>query len=305
MSLQSVQHEAACGSAYSARLQLRDASGAAVTTWTSAATLAVRAWPGGSFATAFTPTAAWVDATAGTLTLSIGAGDTTAIAPGLYELALAIEGGPERPIGTIRLTPGPGTDAEPPTYCSLLDLTALVPWIEDAEDLGPGLSYGLATNFLKQRADARTWLDGEVMARARKALTSQQRYRWGDGAGWFGGWYSSGYAAGSPLAAAGPSTRPDTFLEDALALVKTALDADGLMLDAAPGCAVSGRRIAASYALYLALRHLPGGSKDGMLYRELATEFRKDARNLLLGWRAAVDADADGLIGEDDYLLEP
>ena len=296
MPVQTIQYEAEVGAASNWTLTLADPNDAAVTTWTSAATLAVRASQGGSYPVAFAPTAAWLSAPAGTITLAIAAGLTSAIAPGLYLLDLSINGGGPRPIGTLRLTAAPGATPVPRTYCDLVDMVELASWIEYTEDLGSGLAAGLATNFLRQRAAATRFVDDVAMARARMALLSQQRSA---GPGWyaFSGSQSSGSDMGSFY---GQTNQPDNLIEAALKTIRAALDAGQLITD----LSISGRevrRITAGHALYLTLRHLPGTvGRDGPTYIEMAESFRKESAALLFGTKLAIDTIG---LGTATYLL--
>jgi hypothetical protein len=116
-------------------MTLTDAAGDAVTTFTGASTLACQAWPGDDQAATFTPTLAWIDATAGTVRLTITGTDTATLSPGVLNTLLAITAGGvtyKRPGPQLRLIPAPGTGAAVATPHTFDDCLRVCPWIEQA-----------------------------------------------------------------------------------------------------------------------------------------------------------------------------
>lgn len=121
-------------------------------------------WVGGSEAELFSPAATWLDAAAGTVTLTFAAALTAAIAPGTYPLEVFVtpSGGALKIRAAeawLRLVDSPGSsNTSLPVYGTFQDL----------KDYGGGSWLdmlrrdGLA-NCLRERARARAWLDGIVL----------------------------------------------------------------------------------------------------------------------------------------------
>jgi hypothetical protein len=292
MGLQSERLEAVCGQAFTTTIMLRTNSGAAVTTWTSSATLTLSAWQGSTYAAAFTPTGAWVSAPAGTLTISIASGDTTAVAPGRYLIRLSVDGGPAQPVATIRLTPTKGVTALPRMYCDLVDLENECSFIESLECL----NNSRALNFIPERAQASRKAEEIATGRYLRVLRDQAR-RHGPVLSVTAIVPTTGYDAGPEW---GDSAIPDTTMQTAKKTFADAVVSVGLMTSYSVDFDAL-RKWAALYALYLALDDQVGtvGDSDTSI-QSLAMKYLKRANMAMVGLTLRVDSDADGT---PDYEL--
>jgi hypothetical protein len=105
---------------------------------------------------------AWISATNAQWSLALHPADTSSLAPGVYYLeAVATRGSDSAallPKGTtLTLTAAPGTTAVRPTYIDVTDLRRLAGWIDDFS------APDSETGFLEQCADARAWLDENII----------------------------------------------------------------------------------------------------------------------------------------------
>lgn len=124
--------------------------------------LSAKVWPGDDRATVLSPTAVWVDAASCVARVLVDGGQTTAVAPGSYRLlVLASRDGRSVAIAEAEFVvlPAPGSAAERPSYCTAEDLLNECGWIDQVADLGAD-----QTGFAEQRADAREWFDGLLLA---------------------------------------------------------------------------------------------------------------------------------------------
>jgi hypothetical protein len=110
-------------------------------------------------------TTAWTSGTAGTTSALINGATTAGMTPGFYQVLLELTyGGNLMPYykGWLRLLPIGAAGSDPPTYCSLQDL------IDKAGDWLPRMMQETtASNFLAERARARSWLDEIITSRSR------------------------------------------------------------------------------------------------------------------------------------------
>jgi hypothetical protein len=152
------------GSADSWTLTLLDDTASAITgTFTGSEALAASVWAGDDQAALFAPTAAWLSATNGTVTLSVSASDSATLIPGArYHVQLTV-GTRRVRVGWLSVLPSPGTGTAARVYCTLDEVLALAPgWVsslQETDDLS-----GLA----EQRAKARKWTDGVIQAHYRR-----------------------------------------------------------------------------------------------------------------------------------------
>lgn len=157
----------------------KDSSGNVVAFSASDALEAI-VWQGSDSASLFAPTPTWISAPAGTIKLSVGHAQTSALTPGVYPLEVSVI-----PNGTtqrlrvldawLALTSSPGSSTLPAVYCSYADLTYAGggSWLDLIRQ-----REGLA-NFTKERAMARAWLDTLII----KKFRPWEPYR-GDGSTW-------------------------------------------------------------------------------------------------------------------------
>lgn len=144
-----------------------DATGAAVA-FDPSDGLECKVWSGADSAVLFSPTAAWLSAPAGTITLSVTAAQTAALKPGVYPLevtALPHSTALRLPVldAWFQVGPRPGVAALPPVYGTYQDLVDYGggAWIETLRQ-----KEGLA-NFVRERARARGYLDSLIVKKFR------------------------------------------------------------------------------------------------------------------------------------------
>jgi hypothetical protein len=294
--------EAYRGAAVRRKLTIRNPpDGSVVAGFTNAAALTCECWAGDDQAAVLAPSVSWINPAAGKVLFSIATGATSAVPAGLYDLVLVVVGatGTYRyPVGKLRLIPTAGTATPPPVYCEAEDVEDLAAgWVEQLRKLSTG--SGLE-NWLRQRAEARRFVDRTVMARAKRVLEDQAR-RHGPLLAVDPILPSSGYDAGPQW---GDSTIPDTTLRDQLAAFRGYLVAGQLMCTANgndPQDLDDGKvaRIAAHYTLYLILNGRVG-MVEKTPYQALARQHKGWAIAEAIGWTALIDTNGDG---KADYVL--
>lgn len=125
-------------------------------------TLAARVWPGDDQAVSFTPAAAWLSASDGTVDLSVTGAQTAGVSPGEYRLQVRItDGGSTYSAfeATLAIAAAPGAGTAPAVYCTLDDLHrygrhALLE-LQDQND---------QAGWAEQRAEARQWFEDVLHA---------------------------------------------------------------------------------------------------------------------------------------------
>lgn len=130
---------------------------------TDALTAAV--WQGRSTAPVITksaPDIAWISASNAQFAINFYPADTVSLPAGVYYVeAQATRSGQSAdllPKGTtLTLLATPGNTALRPTYIALGDIQKIAPWIDDVQ------APGSETGFLDQCADAREWLDENIL----------------------------------------------------------------------------------------------------------------------------------------------
>ena len=196
--------------------------------------------------------------------------------------------------GTIRVELGVGSTPAPFTYATVQDMVDLMSWIENVADLGAGLGGGSGTNFTSYLVQASNWLRLQAYARARKNLLYQIRIQGPQLAGLISG-AASGYDSGPYF---GPSNYPDPLLESQLTEINTLVNTPGVLMVDSQDFGQT-RRMVAAYAIYLACRHLRGSTgpkdEDGVSYRAIALDFKREAFRMLSGWVCRLDVNADGV----------
>ncbi len=294
--------ECVVGADVAGTLTLLDMDGNAITTYSSAATLAAKCWMGDDQTLLFAPTVAWLDPSAGTVSYSHTAAQTASIDPGNYKVQLWITAGSlthKHDVVVLHFNPAPGSATAPTTYCTRKDLMRLAPWIETTQDLARD-----KTNFAEQRGAARVWLDNIIMDRVEEILMDQ-RSRHGPIQEVAPIVPTDGYDYGPTW---GPSTIPDTTLRDQLAVYRAYLIDDRLMRRGDDGGSPTPRvfdpdgldggqveRLTAHYALYQILDAQIGARGDDTSYQSLAKEHYKRAIREVVSWIALIDTDADGV----------
>lgn len=241
---------------------LEDSSGQPLTgVYTGIETLVLLVWPGSSRAALVLPysSAAWLSASAGTITLTLDALDTASMAAGFYELAIDLVSSGSGRVEVARyaaeITASPGAGLAPPVYCTLDDCRKECPWILDAVIPDPNIP----NNLEPQRGEARAWFDNLI-----------QRH-------WRGG-MSLGAEAG--LLARRRSGQRNLWLQQQL-------DAGALMLTTAV------TKANAYYALGLALRDLIG-FRGKTTYQDLSADYFALAEHQASTTTTELDTNADG-----------
>lgn len=104
----------------------------------------------------------WIDATNAQWFLTLHPTDTSTWSPGVYYLEATAARGSDTaallPDGTtLTLTSAPGTATVRPTYIAASDLRRIASWIDGVQ------APGSETGFAEQMADARSWLDENIL----------------------------------------------------------------------------------------------------------------------------------------------
>lgn len=192
----------------------------------------------------------------GVMTVTVDETDTAAIDPGTYRGAVRLtDGGKTFPAYEflLRIAPGAGAEAAPAVYGEADDLTDAFPSLFDLEDVDTEQAAAV-----EPRAEARAWLDDQIVARAEAKLRDFDR---------LGLW--------------------DQTERAGLEAIRALLDADKLLVD--EGC----RRIVACTAVARVLAGAVGADGKNPYETQVAA-FVQEARRKLAGWRARIDADGDG-----------
>jgi hypothetical protein len=276
---------------------LTDDAGQAITTFTSSATLTLEVWSGDDtapFTTGGGPTASWLDATAGSVRLEFPAEFTETLTPGSYPVVLTIEAGGvtrKNRVATLWVTAAPGSATAGAVYCTFDQVLTYAPWMPRLI----GDSEGLQANLAEQRAQARAWLNEQLIGRVRRDVSDQYRRHAPVSAATELN-ITTGVDAGYDW---GPSIYPEPSIRAQVEGIRTLLaNTTTTYLMADDGVAA---RITAKQAIYLACEsQLPGG--DAPAYQDFGRRMRGEATLELAGWTARIDTDADGVA---DYEITP
>lgn len=285
--METLRVAAGTGAVYT--LTIRDADGNPVTSYAGTETLAAKLWAGDSQTALATPSLAWASKDNGTVTLTLSAANTAQTA-GVYQIRCTITDG-----GTayefyrawLRIADSPGSDTAPAVYCSFDDMLDLAGELSEAL-----LEASDQAGYAEQRAKARQWTDRTVIARAKDTIelqaerhapvvTSQEAE------------ITTGVDDGPEW---GPSIYPDASVRDAVDVIRDALAADQLILDAE---VVEAN---AAYALALVYGRQAGQTAGGVSYQDLAGKWREHASRRMVAWVARFDTDSDGIA---DLEIEP
>lgn len=258
---------------------LIDRAGAAITTYTSGAQLALRVSLGAGMPALAMPASgvAWVDPQAGTVKITL-AGSDTAGKGGDYHgyLAVTASGVRAEMVFLIKITAAPGAIATPTTYCSFDDCRAVLPWIDEVISTHP--SY--PTQMLAERHEARIQADRIIQRHYRRGSYERRQTSLDyllDGGGGGPGWYR-------PYRSGGDDPTLQAWL-----------DADRLVLTGATGA--SFKRWNAMYALAEVLDDLESGERGGYSYVEHAMRLRRRCDALISTLMIGIDTTdpADGV----------
>lgn len=165
------EFESAIGTARDLSLTAYDPDTGAVwsSRWAAGDTLAASAWAGDANAASWTPTAAWVDATAGTFTVKWDGAATSSLAVGRYRLQVRVTDVSDSNRvhvlyeAWIKLTESPGAVAALATYVTYDEVLKWVPgWISDLQERDD------QAGFAEQRNLARKWTDNVIQRHYRR-----------------------------------------------------------------------------------------------------------------------------------------
>ncbi|MGE4196022.1 MAG: hypothetical protein AB7G11_02715 [Phycisphaerales bacterium] len=271
-------------------VELLDREGAPIA-YTGTETLSLRLSKGDGLAvvTLTTSAATWLAAPRGRVRIWLTKVDTATFTPGSYYVYLAVVAGTLRSEGvvaTLEVVAAPAAVTAGKVYCTLDDVKRFAPWIERTipNDISAQSDLG------EYRARARTWLDEQILARARARVETQAELHAPvlavDPIE-----ITTGYDAGPSW---GPSVYPDTTVQDQLDDIQTHLDADKLVVDA------KVKEITAKYTIHLLCDVQIGDGPSETPYQVLAKRFRSDALYGLVGWIARLDTDSDG---DADFMI--
>jgi hypothetical protein len=146
--------------------------GGPVTTYTSGATLQAIIWSGDDQAALATLTPTWLDPSAGTITLTIGASDIASLSPQIYTLSLTITASGVTREGFrcwLSIDAAPGSATAPLVFCTYDDMLRFASWLDTLQNESD------TAGFQEQRARATQWVIEQAMARARDMLEDQYK----------------------------------------------------------------------------------------------------------------------------------
>lgn len=256
-----------CGASRDLSLTAYDPdTGAAWTSrWASDDTLAAVVWPGDDLAATFTPTAAWVSATAGTYTVKWSGAATSSVAPGTYKLRVsATDISDSNRVHVLheawlKLLPSQGSGTAGAVYTTYDEI---LQW-------GPDFLDGLMTSkdqagFREQRAAARKWIDQAIQNHYRRDTTIPRQ-------------------SSLDHMLYGTGTRYPVHDVQ----LQAWLDDDRLVLTTPAGAAI--KQAAAYYAISLVCEGQIGVGETASTYRDLAKRYRGMAGNTLRQVTAEID----------------
>lgn len=162
------QYQVTAGRDWTQDVQLADAAGVDVTTYTGSEALATAVWPGGDRATSFAAATTWLDPALGHIRVAITAAETAGLAPGRYRVETTLTEAGRGPVDawscTLEVQAGPGTAVAPKTY---IDPQLLYrygrSWLRQLE------TDDDQAGFVEQVGRATSWIDDVCHAKYRVA----------------------------------------------------------------------------------------------------------------------------------------
>ena len=146
-------------------ITLMDDQGNVATGFSAADSLTATIWSGGTSSSLVSPSAVWIDASAGTIKLTVSASNLSSLDPQPYPIRLSITHGGRTILGWqgwINVVGAPGSTADLPVYCSYRDMLDFA-----GEWLNRLMTQSSYSGFQRERARARETLDGWILARYR------------------------------------------------------------------------------------------------------------------------------------------
>jgi hypothetical protein len=248
-------------------ITLRDSSGNPFTGYTGSEGLTGTVRAGRDSTPIFSLSPAWLDASAGTISLAIAGSDTASVDPGRYLVQLALaDGSADLYEGFLEVAYSAGSAAALPTYGAFADMLDRAPWIEKLQrptDLA---------GFARQRHLARRWFEDLLHRHYRYSSNLSTDFAFVPGVS-FGGWYGM-----------------TTFYRDGRRSkdLQDWLDADRLDVTSQVIEAVS------CYAIALLCDRQVAPGKDDNGYASHARKWFKRAEDTALSITAEIDSDGDG-----------
>lgn len=262
--------EVVIGGRLAKKLTLLDELDAPIATYTADAPLAIDCWRGDDQAALFQPSAAWIDASAGTIAMTISEAQSLALSVGRYQLLLTVTGSAgaaKHAIGWLDVRPAPGSAVARPVYCSWDEAKRYAgSWAEKLQRADSD-----QTGFAEERADAREEFDDLLHA----------HYRGGQ------------VDALTGLRSLNSWTRARTGLKSPWLVEQLA--ADRLLVTKAI------RECCSLMALAMVCRRQIDPAKDGG-YARAASYFATRADDLAATITAEIDVDGDG-VGDQAIIL--
>ncbi len=271
------------GTALSLTITLANADGPLAYVGTEA--LQAIVWAGDDQSALATLTPTWLDAAAGTVSLTIPAATTTSLDPAAYTISLTVVSASVKYEGWrawLRIESGPGSADAPAVWCSYDDMLRFASWLDQIQ--GETDTAG----FAEQRARATEWAIEQGMSRARDMLESQYERHAPRYANTTNTWVipTSGVDLGPQW---GRSSYIEPQMLDDLNTWRDRFDdTDVVVVDSRM------KEIVARYAIAMACDQQIGEMAKTS-YQELAARYRRKAIQLMAGysWRFLTPSDTN------------
>lgn len=238
-------------------------------TFSDAAILSGALYAGDDTAPLATLAPVWLDAGAALARVAIPGAATADLEPSVYQALFdvdALDGlGPVPAFEAfLRVLASPGTAPAPAGYCTLADLSAIVPWIGQALTEGEDQA-----GFAEQIGLAAKDLDRVVVALYERRLIELDR---------LGAPVADAWVLDAAVPYYGYFYGDTTWIDTQVAALRAALAAGRLVVDD------DTRAIAARISLAYILMPMIGKDNAGTSFQALARGYRRAANSLLLSW---------------------
>jgi hypothetical protein len=158
------------GSSISRTVTINDENGDPVQGYSGGEALAGAVWAGDDQAPLFTFIPTWNTPVAATVNVVVSGTHTAALTPANYRLRFTVNGG-DAFESVLEITWAPGTATPRPTYITIRDLRAEADWIDELQN-----TEQHQAGFADQCADARDWLDENILRNYRAGFVSLLGY---------------------------------------------------------------------------------------------------------------------------------
>lgn len=149
---------------------LNDENGNPVTTYTGSEELTAVVWAGDDQSPLFAPTVTWNTPAAALVNVTISGTNTAALTPATYRIDVSADG-VVGATAALTIDWAPGSAPVRPTYCTIRDLRREANWIDDLQNLEQHQA-----GFADECADARDWLDENILRNYRAGFVSLLGY---------------------------------------------------------------------------------------------------------------------------------